>query len=51
MIKEQQLFSYIDAYISGTTDPGLFIVDGRLMEGVTIEPRCCHLEGASIDGH
>jgi zinc protease len=37
LIKEQQLFSYIDAYISGTTDPGLFIVDGRLMEGVTIE--------------
>lgn len=37
LIKDQQLFSFIDAYISGTTDPGLFIVDGRLMEGVSME--------------
>ena len=37
LIKDQQLFSFIDAYISGTTDPGLFIIDGRLMEGVTME--------------
>lgn len=37
LIKEKQLFSYIDAYISGTTDPGLFIIDTRLMEEVSLE--------------
>lgn len=37
LVKEQQLFSYIDAYISGTTDPGLLVVDGKLMDNVTID--------------
>lgn len=37
LVKEHQLFSYIDAYISGTTDPGLLVVDGKLMDNVTIE--------------
>ena len=37
LIKDKQLFSFLDAYISGTTDPGLFIIDGRLMEGVSME--------------
>ena len=37
LIKDQQLFSFIDAYISGTTDPGLFIIDGRIMDGVSME--------------
>jgi predicted Zn-dependent peptidase len=37
LIKEKQLFSYIDAYISGTTDSGLLIIDGKLMDNVSIE--------------
>ncbi|MBK9735444.1 MAG: insulinase family protein [Saprospiraceae bacterium] len=37
LYKEQQLFSTIDAFISGTTDPGLFIIEGKTMPGVTIE--------------
>ncbi len=37
LVKEKQLFSYIDAYISGTTDPGLLIIDGKLMDKVSIE--------------
>ncbi len=37
LIKEKQLFTYIDAYISGTTDPGLFVIDGRLADGTTID--------------
>jgi zinc protease len=37
LIKEQQLFTFLDAYISGTTDPGLLVIDGRLADNVTIE--------------
>ena len=37
LLKEQQLFSDINAYISSSLDPGLFIVEGKLIEGVTIE--------------
>ncbi|MFD2585079.1 M16 family metallopeptidase [Pedobacter vanadiisoli] len=37
LLKEQQLFSDINAYISSSLDPGLFIVEGKLVEGVAIE--------------
>lgn len=37
LIKKQELFSEANAYISGDLDPGLFIVSGRLMSGVTFE--------------
>ncbi|AFD07503.1 M16 family metallopeptidase [Solitalea canadensis] len=37
LVKEQQLFSEVNAYVSGDMDPGLFIVEGKLVEGVTIE--------------
>lgn len=35
--KLNPVFSQIDAYISGTFDPGLFVLEGRPMEGVDIE--------------
>jgi predicted Zn-dependent peptidase len=31
------LFSNIDCYISGSLDPGLFIIEGRPSEGVSLE--------------
>jgi len=37
LLKEQQLFSDINAYISSSLDPGLFIIEGKLVEGVTVE--------------
>ena len=37
LLKEQKLFSDINAYISSSLDAGLFIVEGKLVEGVTIE--------------
>lgn len=37
LYKEKQLFSQIDAYISGTFDPGLFIIDGKLMSKTSME--------------
>ncbi|PWS30081.1 M16 family metallopeptidase [Pedobacter paludis] len=37
LLKEQQLFSDINAYISSSLDPGLFIIEGKLIEGISIE--------------
>lgn len=37
LVKEKALFSSIGAHISGSIEPGLFIVEGRLNEGVTFE--------------
>ena len=37
LIKENRLFSSIDAYVTGDTDPGLFVFSGKLSEGSTVE--------------
>lgn len=37
LLKEQQLFSDINAYISSSLDEGLFIVEGKLITGVEKE--------------
>lgn len=36
LLKEQQLFSDINAYITSSLDEGLFVVDGKLVEGVSM---------------
>ena len=37
LVKERKLFNNIDAFISGSTDPGLLQIMGRLNPGVSIE--------------
>ena len=37
LYKDNQFFSQIDAYISGTFDPGMFVIEGRPMPGVGID--------------
>ena len=37
LLKEQKIFSQIDAYITGNIDPGLLIIEGRPAEGIKIE--------------
>jgi zinc protease len=37
LLKEKQLFSHIDAYITGSIDPGLLIIEGKPADGVTLE--------------
>lgn len=37
LVKEQRLFSNMDAYITGNIDEGLFIFSGKLVEGVAME--------------
>ncbi len=35
--KEKPIFNMIEAYISGTFDPGVLVVEGRLMNGISID--------------
>ena len=37
LVKEQHLFSSIDAYITGDADPGLLLITGALSEGISME--------------
>ncbi len=37
LVKEQQLFSSIACYHTGSTDPGLLIIEGKMQKGVNIE--------------
>lgn len=37
LLKERQLFSGIDCFVSAFIDPGLFIIEGKPAEGVTLE--------------
>jgi zinc protease len=37
LLKEQQLFSDIHAYITSSIDQGLFVIEGKLVEGVSME--------------
>lgn len=37
LLKERQLFSSIDAYVTANVDPGLLVIEGRPSEGVRVE--------------
>jgi zinc protease len=37
LIKEKQLFSDVNAYVMGDFDKGLFVISGKISEGVTME--------------
>src|ERR1700761_1885589 len=37
LIKEKKLFSQIDCYHTGSNDPGLVVIEGKLIKGVTLE--------------
>ena len=37
LVKEKRLFVELDAYISGDHDPGLFMISGKMANGVSIE--------------
>jgi len=37
LVKEKRLFSYIDAFISGTYDPGIFVIEGKPAPGISFE--------------
>ncbi|HVV05927.1 MAG TPA: pitrilysin family protein [Puia sp.] len=37
LIKEKKLFSQIECYHTGSVDPGLLVIEGKLIKGVTLE--------------
>lgn len=37
LVKEKQLFSNISCYHTGSTDPGLLVVEGKIVDGKTLE--------------
>ena len=37
LIKKQEIFSYASAYITGNIDPGLMVIEGNPMEGVSLD--------------
>jgi len=37
LLKEKQLFSQIDAYLTGQIDPGLLVIDGKPSKGISLE--------------
>lgn len=37
LLRDQSLFSQIDAYVTGSIDPGLLIIEGRPANGVSLE--------------
>ena len=37
LIKEKQLFTNVDAYITGSIDEGLFVISGNIREGISVE--------------
>lgn len=37
LVKENTLFSSVNAYVTGDVDPGLFVVTGRVQNGVSLE--------------
>lgn len=37
LIKEQQLFNQVGAYVTANIDPGLLLIEGKLNEGVSME--------------
>lgn len=37
LVKEKEIFSEINAYVSGDNDPGLFVVSGKPRDGISLE--------------
>jgi zinc protease len=37
LVKEKEIFNSISSYVTGTIDPGLLVVSGRVRDGITLE--------------
>jgi len=37
LVKEKEIFTSISSFVMGTIDPGLFVVSGRVKDGITLE--------------
>lgn len=48
LVKEKQLFSQISCYHTGSLDPGLLVITGKLIKGITLEEANAAIE-AEVD--
>jgi len=37
LVKEKEIFTSISSFVMGTVDPGLFVISGRVKDGITLE--------------
>jgi zinc protease len=37
LVKEKEIFTSVSSFVMGTIDPGLFVVSGRVREGITLD--------------
>lgn len=37
LVKEQEIFSEIEAYITGSNDTGMFVIEGKINEGIDVQ--------------
>jgi len=37
LIKEEKIFNTVHAYVTGSIDPGLFVIEGKVKEGIQLE--------------
>lgn len=49
LVKKQQLFSSINSYVTGTIDPGLLTIHGKLNPGVSLEEANQAIESVAQD--
>jgi zinc protease len=37
LVKEKEIFASVSSFVMGTIDPGLFVVSGRVRDGITLD--------------
>jgi zinc protease len=37
LVQEKEIFTSVSSFVSGTIDPGMFVVSGRVKDGITLE--------------
>ncbi len=50
LVKELEIFSSVDAWLSGSVDPGLLLFEGKLNEEVSVDTAIQHLQAAIDEG-
>jgi predicted Zn-dependent peptidase len=37
LVKDERIFHSLQSYVTGSTDPGLFIIEGKVNQGISVE--------------
>jgi zinc protease len=44
LVKKKEIFTSVSSFVTGTIDPGLFVISGRLREGIRLEDAERHVQ-------